>query len=186
MRIDSLAPILALPLLVAAGCNGGATANTDASPAPQVDMATGCTGQITGGFYGAFAECTTSISDSAQFELLRLVPTKYKGDALNMALLGAFIPGRIAVRTYKLAELGPDTQVTFTLQYQSQRWFAGKDMMGVPTGDVTLRIDTLPVRPMDGNTDWEDRSIHGQLKATLIHDPQSPGMDQPVTVEATF
>ncbi len=178
--------IAALASALAAGCNGATATAPDGGGATADLVPLTCNGTISGGFYGAFVDCTTSISDSAQFELLRLVPTKYKGDMLNMALIGSFIPGTIAARTYKLADLGPDTQVTFTLQYQSQRWFAGKDPQGAPTGEVTLTIDTLPQRPMPGVTDWEDKSIHGRMTATLKHDPMSPGMDTPVQFEATF
>lgn len=168
----------------AAGCNGATAGPGDGGASADLAPIT-CNGTINGGFYGAFNDCTASISDSAQFELLRLVPTKYKGDMLYMALIGSFIPGQIAARTYKLSDLGPDTQVTFTLQYQMQRWFAGKDTQGAPTGEVTLQIDTLPQRPQ-GATDWEDKAIHGHLTATLKHDPMSPGMDVPVQFEATF
>lgn len=181
----------ALLSLLVAGCGGGTTSKTDGGADGSVvgrDMAVlpaGCSGTLKGALNGKFASCTISITQGMGDQTLQLIPGNWTGDAISTFQIALVLAGGVQVKSYKSKDIADGSIVTVVDRSTAARYLAQPDPGGFQ-GQLELNVASPPKNPgMD--TTWADKSTHGALTGTLVHDPNTTG-DPAATValSATF
>lgn len=183
-----LAPPLALSLL-ACGPGPGTTTKVDAGTSSSGrDLAVlppGCSGTLKGALNGRFTMCTVSVTQGQGDQTLQLIPGGWTGDAITAFQIALIINGGVQAKAYKSKDIAGGSVVTVTDRATAARYNAQPDPGGFQ-GQLDLNVTSPPKNPGTDMT-WADKSSHGALAGTLVHDPDTSGDPAAtVTLNMTF
>ncbi len=175
----ALAPLLVGIALCGCGPGPGTTTKVDAGGGGGGggrDLAVippGCSGTLKGALNGRFTACTVSVTQGLSDQTVQLIPSGFTGDAISTFQIAIVITGKIQANSYKAKDIALGSLVTVTDRATAARYVAEPQFSGF-RGQLELNVTSPPKNPGTDMT-WADKSMHGALAGTLVHDPDTSG-----------